>query len=79
MLPSFLFFIFRNHLHAIACDKWSMASDEIRSKMATMAAAAAWGLCKILYTNVLPLKMLIAIAAEDILMLLLLLLLHFTK
>ncbi|XP_041377661.1 serine/threonine-protein kinase mTOR-like isoform X2 [Gigantopelta aegis] len=31
-------------LHALACEKWPTASDEIRSKMARMASAAAWGL-----------------------------------
>ncbi|KAL3862460.1 hypothetical protein ACJMK2_008424 [Sinanodonta woodiana] len=33
-----------NQLHQIACDRWAMDSDEIRAKMARMAAAAAWGL-----------------------------------
>ncbi|KAK3104575.1 hypothetical protein FSP39_005244 [Pinctada imbricata] len=31
-------------LHGIACDKWSTCSDEDRTRMARMAAAAAWGL-----------------------------------
>ncbi|XP_048250308.1 serine/threonine-protein kinase mTOR-like isoform X1 [Haliotis rufescens] len=31
-------------LHALACDKWPTASDDVRTKMARMASAAAWGL-----------------------------------
>ena len=35
-----------SHLHGLACEKWPTVSDEVRSKMATMAAASAWGLGK---------------------------------
>ncbi|XP_053376740.1 serine/threonine-protein kinase mTOR-like [Mercenaria mercenaria] len=33
-----------NQLHQLACEKWPMVSDDVRSKMATMASASAWGL-----------------------------------
>ena len=37
----------------MAVDKWPVVSDEIRQKMARMAAAAAWGLGKKLLTIIL--------------------------
>jgi len=33
-------------LHQLAAERWPTVSDDIRSKMATMASAAAWGLGK---------------------------------
>ncbi|XP_060595349.1 serine/threonine-protein kinase mTOR-like [Ruditapes philippinarum] len=33
-----------NQLHQLACENWSTVSDDVRSKMATMASASAWGL-----------------------------------
>ena len=37
-------FLSRGELHQVAVDKWPVVSDDIRQKMARMAAAAAWGL-----------------------------------
>ncbi|KAH3893902.1 hypothetical protein DPMN_018054 [Dreissena polymorpha] len=33
-----------NQLHQVALEKWPTVSDDVRSRMATMASAAAWGL-----------------------------------
>ena len=34
----------------MAVEKWPVVSDDIRQKMARMAAAAAWGLGKFLFS-----------------------------